>query len=312
MDKVLITGGTGFVGANLVRKLVNEGYDVYVIHRKSSNMWRLEDIKKTFTSIVCDLMERDSLFKIIETIKPDFIIHLAIYGGLPGQKDEHITMDTNLKGTINLVEALESIDYKCFINTGSSSEYGPKNCPMSEDLVCNPINIYGVAKLAATNYCNYVARIKNRCIGTLRLFSPFGDFEEKGRLIPHLITNIIDGNDVKLANPKAVRDFIYIDDVIDLYLKILANPEKLKGEVFNVGLGTQECIEYIAKTVKNIEESPSNLVFGALDGRCSDTEMWFSDNKKVKETFNWKPQFTIEDGLKKSIKWFRDNIHLYR
>ncbi len=311
-ERILITGAAGFVGANLVRRLLKEdNYEVHILTRESSNMWRLKDIYDKVIDHKVDILDKNKLSEVIHQINPKKICHLAIYGGYPSQREDEKIINTNLIGTINLLEALKDIDYNCFINTGSSSEYGKKEKKMKETDICEPNTIYGVAKSASAMYCNYVAMAENKNIGTLRLFSVFGDYEEKGRLITTLYTNMLNNKNVKLGNPKAVRDFVYVGDVVEAYLKVLENPEKLKGEIFNICSGKQLSVGEIAEMVKKELNSSNNLEFSNEMGRSFDTTIWLGDGIKIFETYNWKPR-NIEVGIKKSSQWFKENILLYK
>ena len=144
-ERILITGAAGFVGANLVRRLIKENYEVHILTRNTTNMWRIKDIYDSLHDHKVDLLEKEKLFEIVKEINPKKICHLAIYGGYSFQKDEEKIMKTNFNGTINLLDSLADINYDCFINTGSSSEYGPKINPMAETDICEPDTIYGVA-----------------------------------------------------------------------------------------------------------------------------------------------------------------------
>lgn len=311
MEKVLVTGATGFVGANLVRRLLKENYEVHILSRKSSNMWRLEGVKDLITDHKVDLKESVLLEKTVQDVEPDYIIHLAIFGGRPGQQDEINILESNLIGTINLLKSCSKVPYKAFINTGSSSEYGKKQKAMSEEDVCRPINMYGVTKAAATMYCNYIAETENRNIGTIRLFSPFGDYEDRGRLIPDLILGALHERSVKLANPSAVRDYIYIDDVCDAYIKVLKKPELLKGEIFNLGYGEQHSVKFMADTLQAVFPEDIQFDFNSIEGRKADTDTWVSDSRKFGEIYNWKPSCDMKEGLNRSLCWFKENLHLY-
>lgn len=310
-NRVLVTGATGFVGSNLVRRLVKEGYEVHILTRKTSNMWRLKDIYSSLIDHKVDLSDKDDLLNAVTKINPNNICHLAIYGGYPSQNEDEKILKTNLNGTINLLSALEGIDYDCFINTGSSSEYGKKEFIMKETDICEPNTVYGIAKLSSTLYCNHISAKENKNIGTIRLFSVYGDYEEKGRLIPTLFINLLNGENVKLGNPAAVRDFVYIDDVVEAYISILKNPEKIKGKIFNISSGNQISIGEISEKVKSILNSSCLLDFGNLSGRTFDSTTWLGDSSLFRETFNWAPK-KIDEGLKKSAEWFSKNLNLYK
>ena len=309
--KVLVTGVTGFVGANLARRLVKDDYEVHILTRETSNLWRIKEIYKNLIDWKVDLREKEKLKNILEKINPEYIIHLAIYGGRPNEKDTEEIINSNFLGTVNLVEASRNINYKVFINTGSSSEYGMKNEKMQENMVCSPNTIYGIAKVGATLYCNYEAKKNNKNIGTLRLFSPFGDFEDRGRLFPDIILALLENKDVNLANPKAVRDFIYIEDVVDLYMKIINENLNISGEVFNCGYGEQHSVEYVANKIKKYLNSKNSLNYGAKEGRSFDTDLWESDISKIKEKLNWTPKLDFDASIEKACEWYKKNKNLY-
>ena len=312
MDRVLVTGATGFIGANLVRRLLQEGYDVHILTRVSSNKWRLTGVLSKLSDHTVDLREEGKLKGLIKEIKPDIIFHLAnlgVYGGVQLPEKEYI--ETNFLGTVNLVNACNDIDYKSFINTGSSSEYGPKKHPMKETDVCEPINMYGMTKCAATLYGSLVAKTKDKPIVAFRLFSPYGAYDDRTRLVVYCITNALQNNDLNLANPEAVRDYIYVEDILDLYMKGIEKASELKGEIFNVGSGSQTAISYIVNKVIELTRSKSKVNWGTVKGRSWDTERWEANIEKTTRFFNWKPAHDIDEGLRKTVDWFRSNLHFY-
>jgi len=311
-NKVLVTGATGFLGANLTKKLVGGGYDVHILIRSTSNKWRLLDIKHKIKEHMADLTNFGELRKVVRQIKPDIIFHLAatgIHGGkhLPDRD----LINVNFIGTFNLVNACNDIDYRCFVNTGSSSEYGPKKDRMRCDDICEPVNTYGIAKLAATLYTKKVAKEKNKPIMTLRLFSPYGAYDDPSRLVTHVITKSLRNEDLHLANPEAVRDYIYVEDVIDLYLKTIDNAKKYCGEIFNAGTGKQTKISDIVEIVTELTKSKSKIFWNSVKPRSYDTEKWEAEIEKTCKAFNWMPRFSIKQGLMETVSWFRDNIDLY-
>lgn len=311
MKKILITGASGFVGSNLARYFLGLGYSVHILTRAESKLWRLDDIYKDLNDHKVNLVDKENLSQVVKTILPNFIIHNAIYGGRPSQADEQKIFDVNFQGTKNLLDSCADIDFECFINTGSSSEYGTKLYPMKETDICEPMNVYGIAKLSATLYCNYVAKKSGKNIGTLRLFSPFGDYEDQGRLFTDLAYNCSQDKKVMLANKNAVRDFVYIGDVLSLYNMVLNSPAKLKGEIFNVAYGEQHSVEYMAEKVRELMNSKSDLSYDAISGRNSDTNVWKADITKVKDVFDWSPDKDFDLSVKQACSWFIENRNLY-
>lgn len=310
-EKILVTGATGFVGANLVRRLVKENnYEVHIFSMPNSDMWRLEDIYSKIIDHKVDILNRELIFKIIQNIAPNKICHLATYGVYPSQKEEKKILETNLMGTVNLLEALDEINYDCFINTGSCFEYGKNQKKVKELDECNPDTIYSISKFSATLYCNYIANSKDKNIGTVRLFTPYGDYEENGRLMALLFINLINNKNIELSNPYASRDFIYIEDVIDAYLAILNNPKKLKGQVFNICSGEKTSVIDMKKKVEKVLNISGKLENKEVSKRESDNTDWLGDNTLFSLTYNWKPQ-DIDSGINKAADWFKQNMKLY-
>lgn len=311
--KILVTGATGFVGSNIVRRLICDGHDIHILTRTLSNKWRLMDCFSDLHNHTVDLLNQEELKGLMTKIEPDVIFHLAtsgIYGGI--QRPDREVIETNLLGTINLINACNDINYKCFVNTGSSSEYGKKKQPMKETDLCEPINLYGISKCAATLFGQFIARTKDKPVIGLRLFSPFGPFDDKSRLMTYAITNALQNKPLLLGNPNAVRDYIYIEDVLDVYLQSIEKASGLKGEVFNVGSGSQITISYIVNKIIEITDSKSEIKWNSFSGRAHDTEKWEADIEKVSRSFNWRPKYYIDDGIRRTISWFENNLHLYK
>lgn len=311
--KILVTGATGFVGSNLVRRLSSNGHDIHILTRRSSNKWRLMDCFSDLHNHTIDLLNPEELKGLMTEIEPSVIFHLAtsgMYGGV--SRPDREVIETNLLGTVNLINACNDIDYKCFVNTGSSSEYGPKKEPMKETDICEPINFYGISKCAATLYGQSIAQNRDKPIIGLRLFSPFGPFDDKSRLITYAITNALQNKPLLLGNPTAVRDYIYIEDVLDVYLQSIEIASELKGEVFNVSSGSQITVTYIVNKIIEITDSQSEIKWNSFSGRAHDTEKWEADIEKVSRSFNWRPKYHIDDGIRQTISWFENNLHLYK
>lgn len=309
--KILVTGATGFIGANLTHYLVSQGCRPHITLRKESNTWRINEILKKLHIHYVDLSDKDRIKKIILMIKPRIIYHCATYGGFSFQADSDKIINTNIIGTINLVNACRKIEFDCLVNTGSSSEYGLKKQPMKESDLLEPINDYGISKATATLFCQSVAMREKLPIATLRLFSPYGYFESQARLIPSVILSCLNKTNPELSCPDSVRDFIFIDDVINAYTNVLENNNKIRGEIFNIGYGRQysvgevvnKIIDLISDKIKPQWESISNL-------RVEPTS-WIADISKAKEILKWMPCNNLDAGLIKTIDWLKRNLKLY-
>lgn len=305
-EVILVTGGAGFVGSNLVRRLVKSNNKVHLLLKATSNTWRLEDIKNRMITHYQDLENINSLRKLVHNINPHIIYHLAAHGAYSTQTDTLKMIHTNIIGTANLINSLENINYKCFINTGSSSEYGFKEKPMKESDQANPNSVYAVTKLATSHLCQVLAKSHNKPIITFRLFSVYGPYEEPSRLIPTLVKNTITNRPIALTKNKAMRDFIYIDDVINVYIKAIQMiSKKLYGETFNIGTGKQHSNEDITRTVFEILNKKVPIETGNYKNRSWDSEYWVADIEKTTKLLHWHSIYGLKEGLKKTVDWFK-------
>jgi len=310
MKKILVTGATGFVGANLVRRLVDENYQVYILKRKNSNIWRIKDLISKISTFDIDLLEKQRLFKLVHKIKPRVIFHLAnlgLYGGQDSSIEESIKV--NLLGTVNLIKSLDTVNYECFINTGSSSEYGTKVSPIKENDLCEPSTNYALSKLAGTIYAQAYAKQNKKPLATLRLFSPFGPFDHPSRFITQTILKMFKNGDILIKNPNTVRDYIYVEDVVNAYLICMQNPHKLSGEIFNIGMGKQICLKDVLKLLIKKIGSKSKIFYE--NSIKNENMMWQADIKKAKTKLGWYPKKNLIRGFTETIKWFKENLYFY-
>ena len=310
-NPILVTGGSGFVGANLARRLANDGFNVHLILRNESNTWRLNDILDKTTIHRACLINKQEISNVIQKIRPKTIFHLAAFGAYPFQTNFERIKAVNLDGTINLLSACEQVGFDVFINTGSSSEYGFKDKPMKETSFLEPNSDYAVFKSAATLFCQNEARSKNLPIITLRPFSVYGPYEEKTRLVPTLIMKFLQNECPSLVAPDTARDYIFVDDVVDLYLVVAKRPD-LGGEIFNMGTGYQTTLKEIVNITKKMLKAKIKLKWNTMEKRSWDQNIWQADMSKTKKMLNWKPKYGLETGLEKTVAWFKNNLSLYK
>lgn len=308
---VLVTGATGFVGSNLLRKLHRSCTDCHIITRESSDLWRISDIIGDVKRYTPDLSDAENVKKAVREIRPDIIYHLATYGGNSREDNFRQIIESNFFGTVNLLNSCRETGFDLFVNTGSSSEYGIKNAPMKETDLTEPRNNYGISKLASTLYCQSVALNENLPVVTVRLFSPYGDYEDRLRLVPSVILSCLEGKDPAISSPDFVRDFIYIDDVVDLYER-LPGVKTDPGAIFNAGSGKQHTVGEVVDTIIRITGKPVKPVVGLPRKWANEPEVWQADMTTTSTSLNWAPKYDLEAGLKKSVGWFEDHRHLYQ
>ncbi len=307
MKRVLLTGATGFVGANLTRHLLLDGHDISLLVRPGHQTWRIEDIRSHIQLHQVDMRDVGSLEKVVADIRPEWIFHLAASGAYSWQTDIQQMIATNIVSTANLLQVCQRHGFEAFVNAGSSSEYGYKDHAPSEDEWLEPNSYYAVTKASATLLCRHTARNKNLHIPTLRLYSVYGPFEDPQRLMPSVVVNGVDGKLPPLANPDIARDFVYTSDVNNAFFLAASVPDQEPGAVYNVGTGVQTSLREvidIARKVMNISTEPD---WGSMADRKWDTNIWVADNSTIRRALGWNPKITLEDGLQSMVDWFKDN-----
>lgn len=299
MTTALVTGGTGFVGANLVRRLLADGDDVHLLVRPSHQTWRLDDVLDDVVGHPVDLCDRDAVSALIDAVNPDRVFHLAVHGAYSWQTERDAMFATNVVGTDNLVRACAMAGVPALVHTGSSSEYGPYRHAPDEHEAGTPDSYYGLTKAWATMACRFAG------FTTLRLYSVYGPWEEPRRFIPQLITQGLDGRLPPLAQPDTARDFVHVDDVVDaLLLASAPAPERgTPGPVYNVGTGVQTTLREavaVARDLLAIEASPA---WDTMAARSWDTDVWVADARRIARDLGWLPRTTFADGLARTIAW---------
>lgn len=301
----LITGASGFVGSNLLRRLVEKEALVHIFLRKNSKTWRIKDILNKAIVHTTDLSKFNDVQQTVNKIRPTIVYHLASYGAYPYQKNVEKILKTNVFGTWNLLKSLSNHKYKLLVNTGSSSEYGFKKNPMKETDLLEPASYYAVAKCTQTHLCSHMAKESNRPIVTLRPFSVYGPYEEPSRLIPTLLKSLYLGEKMSLTSPNTARDFIYVDDMVDAYLKI-EELKKYQGMVFNIGTGIQSTIKQVVKEASEVTNKEIQFEWCKMKPRSWDTTNWVADISLSKKLLKWKPRYNLNQGLLKNWEWFKN------
>ena len=315
MKRVIVTGGTGFVGANLARRLLRDGHEVHLLVRTGYQPWRIEEIRDDVRLHEVRLHDIEPVSRVVDQIRPDWIFHLAVYGAFSSQTDLQPMVQTNIHGTINLVQACLKTGFEAFVNTGSSSEYGFKDHPPAETEVLEPNSPYAVTKVASTLFCRQTACQQHVHLPTLRLYSVYGPYEDPTRLISALIIHGLQGELPPLVGPETSRDFVHVDDIVDAYLLAATQPGQEPGAIYNVGTSVQTTVREavsVAREALDISVEPS---WGTMPARSWDTSVWVSDNRKICKELGWAPRCEFLRGFAATVDWFRahpDLLQLYR
>jgi dolichol-phosphate mannosyltransferase len=300
---ILVLGGSGFIGANLLRLLVAERDDVY---GTSSNFdaWRLEDIPEK-NKIIVDLLVDADLEKIFSELSPKTIFNCVSYGGYFFETDAELIYQTNFNLTARLLRIMEQRAISCYVHSGSSSEYGD-NCTAPEETAPPaPNSDYAVSKVSSSALIWYYGRKKKLPCANLRLYSVYGPLEDSSRLIPTIIRKGIQGDYPNLVNPDISRDFIYVDDVVESFVLTALNlKEEDYGESFNIGSGSKTTIAEISNIARSQFGIPFEPRFSTMPDRLWDVRDWYANPEKARKKLRWNPRTELREGFAKTVDWY--------
>ncbi len=303
---IFITGAAGFMGSALLRRLVGANCPVAILLKHSTDTWRITDLLPHVQCCYGDLTDILGIEKLVRDLQPSGVFHLAasnIKSGINAPDDD--LMRVNFLGTANLLRALQEIDYKFFINTGSFLEYGVQDHPVRETDRCEPGEVYSITKLASTLYGQALARQEKKPIITFRIFSPYGPAMERGRLVYELIVHALRGEAVSLTRPTIARDFIFVEDIVDIYMEAMTKAAHYPGEIFQVGTGTKTTLAEVVKTTLHLTKSTSPMQWGSFHSVAYDSDAWQADMTKTFSHFTWRPAHDVPQGLEATINWYR-------
>lgn len=308
-DKVLVTGGAGFMGSALVRVLVDEGYEVFSYDNfATGTASNLEGIVPSDHIIRGDV-EGWKFGRTLSAIKPDMTYHLAADPYIPLSYDHSERFfRTNFEGTLNVLMTCKTFDVRRIIHYSTSEVYGSaKAVPMNEGHPTAPQSVYAVSKLAADHLCQVLAREQGVPVVIVRPFNCYGPRETHPYVIPEIISQLAKSEQLYLGNLEARRDFTYVDDIARA-VAMLASKEGIEGQVFNAGSGKDYSVKELANEISMIMRgTPAKITVDNRRLRPFDVERLVCDSSKLRKLTGWKSQVTLEEGLEKTVEWYRAN-----
>jgi nucleoside-diphosphate-sugar epimerase/glycosyltransferase involved in cell wall biosynthesis len=301
---IVVLGAGGFVGANLLRRLLKHREDVFGVVR-SLPTWRLDGIDRRHI-LEADLIDLAAARNLVTNVRPRTIFNCVAYGAYSFETDFDLIYRTNFSALVQLVELLAETDFTAFIHAGSSSEYGTKSAGPLEEGSLQPNSHYSVSKAAASNYIAYAGKVRRLPIVNLRLYSVYGPLEDTSRLIPNLVAKGLNGSFPPLVDPNTSRDFIYIGDVCDAFAQAAARlTPDIYGEALNIGTGRGTTIRQLAKIAADVFAIGEEPIFGSMAGRSWDLPDWYAAPGKAERLLNWTAKTDLATGLKLTSEWVR-------
>ena len=314
--KVLVTGADGFIGSHLTEGLLAEGYNVRALAQYNSfNYWGwLEDIQLTSNlEIICgDIRDLSFCREICEDI--DIIFHLAALIAIPySYRAPESFIETNVKGTYNICQAAKDKGVNRILVTSTSEVYGTAQyVPIDEKHPLQPQSPYSASKIGADAIAMSFYYSFRLPLTIVRPFNTYGPRQSARAVIPTIITQIASGNkEIKIGDTNPTRDFNYMKDICNGFI-LLAKCDKAIGETVNIGSNDEISIKELFALIKDIMHSDANLIVDEQRLRPEHSEVFRlrCDNTKIKELTGYKPQYSLREGLEKTVEWFTDPRNL--
>ncbi len=309
MNRYLVTGGAGFIGSHIAEHLAAKGFFVRVVDNfltgKEENIAAFLDGIELIRGDIRDLeICREALIDI------DYVLHQAALPSVPRSvEDPLLTNAINIEGTLNILLASKDASVKKVVFASSSSVYGDdEHLPKKEGLEGNPLSPYAVTKLAGEKYCQVFSEIYGLPTVCLRYFNVFGPrqdpFSEYAAVIPNFITRLLSDNaPIVYGDGEQSRDFTYIANVVEANLQA-AHAPGVSGQVLNLGNGVRTSVNDLAKIIMGLTNK--NIEPLQEEERPGDVRHSFADISKARALLEYTPRVSLEDGLLRTIDWFRN------
>lgn len=315
---ILVTGADGFIGSHLVERLVEFGYNVKAfVYYNSFNSWGWIDtfeknVKDCIEIFTGDVRDPNGVYEAMKGV--DAVFHLAALIGIPfsyHSPDSYV--DTNIKGTLNVLQAARKLNMERVLITSTSEVYGTAQfVPIAEEHPFQGQSPYSATKIGADRIAESFYRSFKLPVSIVRPFNTFGPRQSARAVIPTIITQILSGRkQINLGDLTPTRDLVYVKDTVEGFIEIY-NSDKTIGEEINIATQTEISIGNLAKKIIALIGSHCEIITQKERIRPDKSEVrrLLGANRKLKNLTNWKTKYSLEEGLKETIEWFSNNANL--
>lgn len=298
--KVLLTGGAGFIGGRLKKRLSELGASVYSLDNRAGTARGANEVN-------CDIRDAKALHAEVVRISPEIVFHLAAsVDRAPEPALIRPMLEVNLFGALNLFEALKAVPAcRSVVVSGTAEEYGRAATPFLESYREDPVGPYSFSKVCVSYLAGMFFKVYRLPVIVLRPTLAYGPGQQPGMFIPALITALLRGERFRMTPGEQTRDFVYVDDLVDAYLKAGAAGRGF-GEVFNIGSGTAHKLKDVALKIAALLHKEPMLDIGAIDYRPAEIMNYHADISSAKDSFGWSPETGLDLGLELTLKGYTD------
>jgi NAD dependent epimerase/dehydratase len=320
--KILITGADGFIGSHLTEALIDSGYDVraFVCYNSLNSYGWLDTISKTIKSKIeffpGDIRDPNGVREAMKGV--DIVFHLAALIAIPfSYQSPDSYIDTNIKGTLNIIQAARDNNVKRLLITSTSEVYGTAQfVPITELHPKQPQSPYSASKIGADAIADSFYRSFELPITIVRPFNTFGPRQSARAVIPTIISQLLNGTEeIKLGDISPTRDLLFVKDTVNGFIKI-AQCDELIGHEVNIATQSEISVGDLAKQLIRIINPNAKIITDSIRIRPEKSEVFrlFGSNEKLKSYTDWKQEYSLEKGLKETIDWFskKENLQQYK
>lgn len=302
-SKILVAGGSGFIGANLISKLVSSGNKVVSISKiRDNNNRKIENVNYIYHDLrnPIKVNEKKDLLDVEYIVNcSGYINHKSFFN------DGRKIFENHIKTVNSLVELAIELKVKTFVQLGSSDEYGLNTSPIKESVRESPLSPYALGKLTYTHFVQqcYKKGLLNTVV--LRPFLVFGEMQNKDRFLPYLINNCIKNRNFNVSKGEQIRDYLYVKDFNEALIKSFNN-KNVYGEVINIASGKPITIKNLIQKVRDLI-GKGNPIYGGIDYREGESMKLYANIEKANKLLKWQPRYEFQESLKKVINWYLKN-----
>jgi UDP-glucose 4-epimerase len=297
--KILITGGAGFIGSHVCEAFSDQ--DIHVIALPQEDTWRIDKLKTTVHRI--DLKNSAQLQKIAADINPDAVIHLA--ANIDGNRDPSrilAMIDDNAITTLNILHEFPNAR---ILIAGTVEEYGRGKTPFREESPEDPVSPYSLSKTISTRIARYFHTIEGSRVTIIRPFLTYGARQAESQLIPMMIRKALANETIEIPSPTISRDLVYVKDMAT-GIRAVFDHDATIGETVNISSNHEYKFVDIAKHIITLTKSNSKITINPAKIRKNEVLATQGDNTKIKKLTGWQPIYSIEEGLQKTIEWYKE------
>lgn len=299
-ERLLIAGGTGFIGSHLANHAIKNGFEVNIVSLHPPTQERkVEGVRY----ISVDLSDLESTREKLPEEPIDYVVNLSGYiDHSPLLEGGRMVIDSHLIGMINLIQVIDHKYLKRFVQIGSSDEYGNHPAPQNEDMIVNPISPYSFSKTASTQLLQMLYRTESFPATILRLFLVYGPGQDNTRFLPQIIQGCLSDSAFAASSGEQLRDFCFVSDIVEgIFLSMKC--DKVNGQVINIGSGKavsiKEIINYVQKKIGTGQPE-----LGKIPYRVDENMKLYADISKAKRLLGWEAKVELEAGIEETIEYY--------